>query len=106
MDLRPLRYFLTIVDEGQITLAAKKLNIAQPPLSKSLKNLEERLGAKLIVRDGNKFELTEAGRKLYYNGREILHQLDQTLLEINENGNGLRGTIPIGVSKTSTAYLL
>ena len=106
MDIRPLRYFLTIVDEGQITQAAKKLNIAQPPLSKQLKILEDRLGTTLIARDGKRFELTESGKILYKNGKIILHLLDQTMKEINEASQGLRGTLTIGVAKTCTSILV
>lgn len=64
MELRTLKYFLTIVEEGNITRAAEKLCIAQPPLSRQMKLLEEELQVKLFLRGKRQIQLTEAGRLL------------------------------------------
>lgn len=61
MDIRQLKYFLTIAEEGQITSAARKLQMAQPPLSQQLKQLEEELGVKLVERGPRSIQLTDAG---------------------------------------------
>ena len=53
MDIRQLRYFLAIAKEGQISRAAKKLNMAQPPLSQQLRLMEEELGVTLLERKRN-----------------------------------------------------
>lgn len=105
MDLRQLRYFLTIVEEGQITLAAKKLNMAQPPLSQQLKNMENEIGSKLFIRDGRKLELTEAGRTLYEKGQFLINKFDETLTEVMEIGEGLRGTLNLGCVMSCICYL-
>lgn len=100
MDIRQLRYFVTVADEGQITRAAKKLNMAQPPLSHQLKLIEEELGTTLFYRNSRSVELTEAGRLLYQRSISILHQLEDTLTEVKETGNGIRGQLSLGTAKT------
>lgn len=104
MDTRQLRYFATIVQEGQITRAAKKLNMAQPPLSQQLRQMEEELGTTLLERNGRHINLTEAGKTLYTRALEILDLFDTTVTEIKESGEGLRGTLQIGTLR-SYAYL-
>lgn len=64
MNLKQLRYFLTVAQEKQITAAAKRLYIAQPPLSYQLKQLEKELEVKLFIRTAHGIELTDAGREL------------------------------------------
>lgn len=98
MDLRQLRYFATIVEEGQITRAAKKLHMAQP-LSQQLKALEEELSTLLIVRNGKNIELTAAGKVLYKRATNLLSQIDETIMEVKEVGEGLKGTLSIGSVK-------
>ncbi|HET7627617.1 MAG TPA: LysR family transcriptional regulator [Bacillales bacterium] len=103
MDFRHLRYFVTIAREGQITRAAKKLHMAQPPLSQQLKQLEEELGVLLIERNGRKMELTKAGEVLLEKAETLLHQMEETVKEVKETGHGLRGTLSIGCVKSCFA---
>ncbi len=105
MDIRQLRYFITVVQEGQITLAAKKLNMAQPPLSQQLKNMEIEIGAKLLERNGRKLELTEAGHLLYQKGLKLLANFDETITAVKETGEGLSGTLSIGCVMSCIHYL-
>ncbi|KHF40155.1 LysR family transcriptional regulator [Halalkalibacter okhensis] len=105
MDIRQLRYFITVVQEGQITLAAKKLNMAQPPLSQQLKNMETEIGAKLLSRNGRKLELTEAGHLLYQKGLHLLDRFDETITAVKETGEGLSGTLSIGCVMSCIHYL-
>jgi DNA-binding transcriptional LysR family regulator len=105
MDIRQLRYFYTVAEEGQITRAAKKLNMAQPPLSQQLKLLEQELGVKLIERTGRKIELTEAGQVLFKRAENILNKVSETIMEVKEIGEGLRGTLSIGAVKSCLSYL-
>ncbi|MFX3675153.1 MAG: LysR family transcriptional regulator [Paenisporosarcina sp.] len=105
MDIKQLRYFYTIAEQGQITRAAKKLHMAQPPLSQQLKHLEEELGVILFERNGRQMELTQAGLVLYKKAERILLQLEEIETEVKETNEGLRGKLSIGIVKTCFWYL-
>ena len=75
MDIRQLRYFCAIAEEEQISRAAQRLHIAQPPLSYQLKLLEEELGVKLVDRNTRSLSLTQAGRVFYQRAEQILGML-------------------------------
>lgn len=81
MDLKRLRYFCRVVEHGSVSQAAKSLNMAQPPLSKRIQELEEELQVSLFERRGNRIEPTEAGYFLYRKGCEILRQVEDTARE-------------------------
>ena len=106
MDIRQLKYFLAIAEEGQITSAARKLQMAQPPLSQQLKLLEEELGVKLVERGPRSIQLTDAGVILRGRAQQILELADSTTREINDFVKGLRGTLSIGTVSSSAATLL
>jgi LysR family transcriptional regulator, benzoate and cis,cis-muconate-responsive activator of ben and cat genes len=76
MELRHLRYFTTVAAEGSFSRAAEKLNIAQPPLSRQVQQLEE-LGVRLLDR-GRPLTLTEPGRYLFEQARQILQRVEDT----------------------------
>src|SRR5699024_8078908 len=96
MNIRQLHYFYTIASEGQITRAAKKLHMAQPPLSQALKALEINLGVLLFEGHGRKMELTEAGKVLFERDTHIFQTIDDTKTEIKEIGRGVSGSLAIG----------
>ncbi len=96
MDIRQLRYFCAIVEEGQISRAAKRLHIAQPPLSHQLKLLEEELGVSLIERSTRHFALTSAGHLFYQRATQILSLIRTASDEARDMGLGLNGTLAIG----------
>lgn len=75
MDIRQLRYYKEIVDQGSISKAAERLHIAQPPLSQLLKKLEDDFNTELIRRYRQKWEITESGELLYRYAVQILGQL-------------------------------
>lgn len=98
MDLKHLHYFCVIVEEGQITKAARILNMAQPPLSQQLKNMEDELGVRLIYREGKKWEVTEAGYALHTRAKRLLAEMEDTCREIGEFESNVTGTLSIGTS--------
>jgi DNA-binding transcriptional LysR family regulator len=77
MELRHLRYFTTVAAEGSFSRASEKLNIAQPPLSRQVQQLEEELGVRLLDR-GRPLTLTEPGRYLFEQSRQILQRVEET----------------------------
>jgi LysR family transcriptional regulator, salicylic acid-responsive activator of bsdBCD len=106
MDIRQLRYFLTIAEEEQITSAAKRLHIAQPPLSQQLKSLENELGVKLVERGSRKIQLTDAGQILRNRAEQILELTEATTKELKDFSEGVQGTLSIGAVSSSGATLL
>ena len=106
MDLKQLHYFMTIVNEQQITAAAKKLNMTQPPLSHQMKLLEKELGTQLFKRGAQYIELTEPGRLLARRAQQLLDMADNTIREIDELNQSLQGTLSIGTISSSGSILL
>jgi len=105
MDIKQLRYFSAIAEEGQITRAAKRLHMAQPPLSQQLKSIEQELEVCLVERNGKELELTQGGRILYEKAKNILNQMDELVTEVKEVDEGLKGVLSIGSIKTGFSYL-
>lgn len=106
MDLKQLRYFLTIAEEGQITSASKRLHMAQPPLSHQLKLLEEELNVKLFDRGARSLKLTDAGKILKNRAEQIINLSEYAINEITDFSIGLNGSISIGTVSSSGTILL
>ncbi|WP_040952058.1 LysR family transcriptional regulator [Gorillibacterium massiliense] len=106
MDIRQLTYFLAIAEEGQITAAAKRLQMAQPPLSQQLRLLEEELGVKLVEREARNVRLTGAGELLRDRAQQIISLTESAMREIEDYAKGLTGTLSIGTVSSSGAALL
>lgn len=96
MDLRVLRYFLTVAKEQSFTKAAKQLNITQPTLSRQLAALEEELGAKLFDRSGHSITLTNEGLLLKRRALEIVDLEDKIVSEFHGSQESMEGKITIG----------
>jgi DNA-binding transcriptional LysR family regulator len=97
MELRTLQYFVTVAEELNITRAAEKLHMSQPPLSAQIKALEAELDTILFIRGKRRLKMTESGQLLYRRAKEILSLADKTQSEIHSMGEGMRGTISIGL---------
>ncbi|MTK11293.1 MAG: LysR family transcriptional regulator [Clostridiaceae bacterium] len=106
MDIRQLRYFITIAEEGNITKAARRLHIAQPPLSQQLKLLEEELGVKLVERGSRKIQLTDAGKILRHRAEQVVELVESTVKELKDFNEGLQGTLSVGTVPSSGSTLL
>lgn len=96
MDLKKLKYFLTVAREGSITKAAQSLYMAQPPLSYQLKALEEELGVQLIEKDGRNIRLTEHGRFLAEKGPAIIELVNKTTQDLRHLNISLQQIFTIG----------
>lgn len=97
MDLRTLKYFITVAEELNITRAAAILNMSQPPLSNQIKGLEEELGTVLFIRGKRQLELTDSGKLLYRRAKEIISLSEKAGAEILSMSKGMTGTISLGV---------
>ena len=98
MDLKRLRYFCAILEQGSISKAAQSLHIAQPPLSKRLQELEEELGTPLLLRHGRGMRPTEAGLHLYQRASQIFRNIEDTRREIAALGQLEKKVLRIGLS--------
>lgn len=106
MDMGAIKRFLAIAETGSINAAAQRLHIAQPPLSRQMKQLEDRLGLKLFERGKRTVTLTEAGRLLQKRAGQALGLMENTIKEMREIDAGAQGTLAIGTVTSSGATLL
>lgn len=97
MDIRQLHYFETIVEEGTISAAARKLHISQPPLSAQMHLLEDELQVTLFNRGARQIRLTDAGKVLHKYAREILELEDVAEEELQNLRTGRKGSVRIGL---------
>jgi DNA-binding transcriptional LysR family regulator len=106
MDLVKLRYFQTVAKTLHFRRASALLSISQPPLSKSIKTLEDQLGAKLFVRSRRQVELTPAGHALLERCERIFRELEDARIEVRRYGAGEKGLLQIGCEDGTTFSVL
>jgi DNA-binding transcriptional LysR family regulator len=97
MDLRPLRYFISVAEHLNFTEASKQLYVAQPAVSQQIAYLEKKLGVKLFHRTKHSVQLTHAGSVFLKDAREVLKKLDESINNVHQAEEGLIGTINIGL---------
>lgn len=97
IDLRHLRYFVCVVDQGSLSAAAVRLHISQPALTRQIQQVEELLDQSLLVRKSRGVELTEAGKVFYTEARNVLSLMDQAVSRSKLAGQGETGRLDIGI---------
>jgi len=105
MDLRQLRYFVTIVECGSMSRASQQLNIAQPALSLHIRNMEAELDMALLFRTPQGVQPTEAGTILLRNARLILNQFEQAQREVKDSVTEPAGEVRLGLPGTISQIL-
>ena len=100
MEIRVLKYFLTVAREGSITGAANYLHLTQPTLSRQLQDLEKELGQKLLIRTNHNVSLTPEGMILRKRAEEILDMVEKTENEFSSMQHEIAGEIYIGSGET------
>ena len=106
MELRLLRYFLTVAKEQSFTKAAEQLHITQPTLSRQMTALEDELGITLFLRTGKRTTLTDEGILLKRRALEILNLEEKTLKELKGKEDVVEGTITIGCGEFAAVETL
>lgn len=101
MNIKQLKYFLVVAQERQITAAAHRLYIAQPPLSYQLKQLEKEVGATLFNRTAYGIELTDAGKRFQKYAEQIVNLSQMAKEEVGKEEAGEVGTIRLGLISSS-----
>ncbi len=98
IELRHLRYFLAVAETLHFSRAARRLGMAQPPLSQQIKRLEQLLGHALFERTTRGVKLTAAGQLLARRARSTIEKVDEDLAQVRRLGRGEEGTLTVGFS--------
>ncbi|MGY4720243.1 LysR family transcriptional regulator [Naumannella huperziae] len=106
MDVAQLRAFLAVAEELHFGRAAERLHIAQPPLSRMIRQLERGVGAQLFDRTTRRVSLTAQGAALVEPARAVLAALDAARLAVRSAGEGEVGTVRISFTGPSTQHLI
>ena len=106
MEIRVLKYFLTVAEIGNITKAAKSMHLTQPTLSRQLQDLEQELGQKLFIRGSKNITLTPEGMILRKRAQEIIELVEKTESEFTSIKDEVAGDIYIGAGETKTIKII
>jgi DNA-binding transcriptional LysR family regulator len=106
MELRHLRYFVAVAEQLHFRHAAELVRVAQPALSKQIRQLEEEIGVTLFVRSHHKVKLTPAGMAFFEKAQAILQQTGQAVAEARKVEQGEAGTIRVGFVSTAAISVL
>ncbi len=105
MDIRPLRYFVTIAELGSFSAASRHLNVAQTALSRHVKALEADLATTLFVRTPRGITMTEPGERLLHYGLSILRQIELVPSVVQAPDRPVTGRVSIGLPTSASAIL-
>jgi DNA-binding transcriptional LysR family regulator len=97
-ELRQLRYFIAVAEELNFSRAARRLNMAQPPLSVAIRQLEQEIGTSLFLRSSREVKLTEAGAAFLAGARRTLAEADAAVVDARRAANGELGRLRLGYS--------
>jgi len=106
VELRHLRYFVAVADWLNFTKAAQKLRVAQPALSRQIRDLEDELGVALLERGPRATQLTEAGAAFHIEARDILERAQAAVKLARAVARGERGEIQVGYAPSLNVELL
>lgn len=106
MELRHLRYFVAVAEEQNVTRAAARLRVSQPPLTRQIHDLEAELGVALFTRSGKRIRLTEAGRVFLEEVRASLQRVEEAVQAVRAVAAGADGELHLGYAPTPTLEIL
>ena len=106
MELRHLRYFVAVAEEGHITRAALRLGLQQPPLSQQIRALEHEINVSLFLRHPRGVTLTDAGRSFFEDAQAILAQVDRAAARAQRTARGELGRIAVGFTTSAPFHPL
>jgi DNA-binding transcriptional LysR family regulator len=104
IDLRRLRYLVAVADEGHMTRAAERLGIQQPPLTRQIRGLEEELGVTLFERLPRGMQLTEAGRVVVEEARDVLARAERIAETAKRAARGEQGRLAVGYTSSAAFH--
>ena len=106
MELRHLRYFVSVAETENVSRAALKLHVSQPALSRQIRDLEDEIGVALFERTAKSVSLTESGRVFFKEAREVLQHAEAAVQKARATANADAGELHVGYSPTAVARIL
>src|SRR5262245_3392268 len=106
MELRHLRYFVAVAKEQNVTRAAARLHVSQPPLSRQIRDLEEELGVALFDHRAKSIRLTEAGHVFLTEAQAVLRRAEEAIQTAKAVSSGQRGELNVGYAPSLTVEVL
>ena len=106
LDVESLRIFVTLLETGNFSRTADLTHMAQSTVSQRLRQLEDELGAALVVRGGRTLALTEAGEVFYPRARSLVETFDVGREELRAFVGRVEGTVRVWASQTAGGYIL
>ena len=106
MELRHLRYFIAVAEEENVTRAAERLHLSQPPLSRQIRDLEEELSVTLFERTARTVRLTTSGKLFLKEAVAVLQRVEEAVLSVKASTGGIRGELSIGFAPSLSVEIL